>query len=233
MVLALRAAFGCPNSILSNLSLLVQRKVTKRNTLRSARRLRRFPPFLARAGARQLVGRIIRGSTRTGARLKTPARAAVLGARYGEVSNPSQSLARVFFTPVWRAQASQPVPEKSRASCSSPRRVFLRPASWGARRDRREAQGAVAPSGCAFFSSLFFARAKKRDLPAVRKPQLAFESRAKRAQKIFVGQPPTSNTRAKPARQESGSAGYGKNRLTFRPRVQYKPLHPFGGANTR
>jgi len=47
----------------------------------------RFPPFLAPPGARQLVGRTIRGSTQTGARLKTPGGAAVLGVRYGIKKN--------------------------------------------------------------------------------------------------------------------------------------------------
>jgi hypothetical protein len=63
---------------------------------------------------------------------------------------------------------------------SSPRRVSQRPASWGARRDRREAQGVVAPSGRAFFWVLFFARAKKSTSPAVREPQLHTRPQAAR-----------------------------------------------------
>jgi len=126
-----------------NFSLLVQREVTKRKHARVAHRPNtgRCPALLAKPGARQLVGRIIRGSTRTGARLKAPGFAAVLGSRHG-FFNPPQSLTRSLFNPlatlkriphqrlrwvahlpVWRARASQPVPESSRAPCSSPRRV--------------------------------------------------------------------------------------------------------------
>src|SRR3989344_6045719 len=60
----------------------------------------------------------------------------------------------------------------------------LRPASWGARRCRREAEGDVAPSGACFFWVLFFARAKKSTSPAVREPQLLLLSRARSARTI-------------------------------------------------
>jgi len=165
-----------------NFSLLVQREVTKRKHARVAHRPNtgRCPALLAKPGARQLVGRIIRGSTRTGARLKAPGFAAVLGSRHG-FFNPPQSLTRSLFNPlatlkriphqrlrwvahlpVWRARASQPVPESSRAPCSSPRRASQRPASWGARRDRREAQGGFRAIRGVFLLVTFLCTSKEK-----------------------------------------------------------------------
>ncbi len=82
-------------------SCLSKRKSPKRRTPRS----RRIPPaLLARAGARQLVGRTIRGSTRTGARLETPARSAMLGGGYGDPKTPPcQGLRWAANPPVPRA----------------------------------------------------------------------------------------------------------------------------------
>jgi hypothetical protein len=86
---------------LGDFSLLVQREVTKRKHARVAHRPNtgRCPALLAKPGARQLVGRIKRGSTRTGARLKTPGFAAVLGSRHG-IFNPPQTLVRSIFKPL-------------------------------------------------------------------------------------------------------------------------------------
>jgi hypothetical protein len=47
-----------------------------------------LPALLARAGAAQLVGRLQRGSTRTGARLNTPGGAPMLGGGYGNLKTP-------------------------------------------------------------------------------------------------------------------------------------------------
>jgi hypothetical protein len=173
-------------------SLLVQRKVTKRKHARVAHRPNtgRFPVLLAPPGARQLVGRTIRGSTRTGARLTAPGGAAVLGSRHG-IFNPPQTLTWNIYKPLTppkgipmpRIELGCSPPRMARPSIAAGPGVFarpvfepesriLRPASWGARRDRREAQGAVAPSGACFFWVLFFARAKKSTSPAVREPQL-------------------------------------------------------------
>ncbi len=123
-----------------------------------------------------------RGGARAGI-LPAPLRAgtsAACGARLdqgGWKTPPRTSLRCVAHTPVWCARASQLASGFSRASCSSPGRVVKRPASWGARRCRREAQGVVAPSGACFFWVLFFARAKKSTSPAVREPQLQIRGR--------------------------------------------------------
>ena len=72
----------------------------------STPRSRRKPlALLARAGARQLVGRKPRGSTRTGARLTAPARAAMLGGGYGDPKTPPrQGLRWVATLPVSQAE---------------------------------------------------------------------------------------------------------------------------------
>jgi hypothetical protein len=64
------------------LSLLVQRKNPKKARPGAADALLRFSP--ARALANSSAARK-RGSTRTGARLNTPARAAALGGGYGDL----------------------------------------------------------------------------------------------------------------------------------------------------
>jgi len=57
-----------------------QKKWTKEKAARSCR----HPlALLAQPGAAQLVGRMKRGSTQTGARLNTPGGAAMLGGGYG------------------------------------------------------------------------------------------------------------------------------------------------------
>ena len=144
----------------------------------------------------------------------TPGFDAVLGSRHG-VFNPPQNMAWSFCVPlatfkktcmlrvelgsshpVWRARASQTVPEYSRAPWSSPRRVVCVRrvgARAGAGEKRRED---VAPSGGVFSLVTFFARAKKVTLGAGRSiPQLAFHCARSAHKTSSVGQPPTSMRR--------------------------------------
>jgi len=111
MVLALRAACGGPNSIRSNLSLLVQRKETKRKhaSERATSPLRSSPHrALANSPGAHYAPR-----ARTRFRLKAPGGAAVLGALRG-LEDPSCpiSLTRMdgrmcFKPPAWRTRAPQ------------------------------------------------------------------------------------------------------------------------------
>ena len=132
---------------LGDFSLLVQREVTKRKHARVAHRPKcgRFPAThpgradprrarsaarkstglprilrltLAKPGARQLVGRIIRGSTRTGARLKAPGFTAALGSQHG-IFNPPQTLTWSIYRPLTPPKGI-PMP-RIELGCSPPR----------------------------------------------------------------------------------------------------------------
>ncbi len=121
----------------------------------------------------------------------------------------SDRYAEVFSTPrmahpsTVRLWACAPKGSRTGRCATGPRDRMSRWTSAGPQ--SRGAQDS-APSGRAFFRLPFFARAKKGN-PGCRgrsTPQLAFQIvRVAHAQLIPVGQPPTSNTRAKPARQNN------------------------------
>ena len=153
-------------------SCLSKRKSPKRKTPRS----RRIPlALLARAGARQLVGRRQRGSTRTRGSLEYSRSGCDARRRLRGVKPTSALSVAVFYKP----RMAHPSP--ARLWASARRAAGRKPAADSRDRDCRvesardpkpRRRGSVRHPGRAFFWFLFFARAKKRNPPAVREPQL-------------------------------------------------------------
>ena len=93
---------------------------------------------------------------------------------------------RFFLVPVAAAEHRSRNREK-RASCLSPWRVFYaRRVEASADSGEKRKEYSAAP-GRAFFWFLFFARAKKRNLPWVSHPQVVFQHRRKRFDRRGVG----------------------------------------------
>ncbi len=139
---------------------------------------------------------------------------AMLGGGYGDLKKAT-CLFRVAASECWFFKTPYGAPEPRKALGARP--------EWGADRDvcacpaatgivasgqrgtqSRGGEGVFAPSGACFFWFLFFARAKKRNLPWVSHPQVAFErSRAKRAipyQTERRPKPPFFNSRKEKSR---------------------------------
>jgi len=150
---------------------LSKEKSPKEKTPRSARRLRRFPPFLAPPGARQLAGRIQRASGSNTGSLKSSrwgcgTRRALRGSEKTCCSIPPSGMARVgvFKTPYG-------APEPRKALGKRPEGVAHRDvrdwptrqdASLGQRRDPKlRRRGSVRRPGGLFFRGFLLAEQKK------------------------------------------------------------------------